>query len=542
MVALGLIGWAVYQTWQASKETDRAEHYLGQALMYRALAEWNSDKPLSALLPAVAASNYDKKIDPIAAINDPFLPRVHYYRQIRHPAEVSALAIHPKEYLLAVALRDGCVDLVNPQTGAIDKLPSTKKQGALPDSASVQLAFSAQGDRLFCADGGNELRTWSVADGKLRPLENHLLGKAITGFAVAQSGAVALSFADGSLEIRDGKTTLDALKDQLPSYSGRSASDNIDNSSPVRSLVFSPDEQLVAGIVDEKVRVWQIENSKLEPVDVVDDESLSVRAVGFSADGAKLFVATREGSVSLSPLELSRTKGSAQSRSKAQRPKPKGLGTWITAGSSQDEKPRKLVLTLSFTESAPRMRDDFDLRAPNGPTGGKLDIANGRVGVSVAVDPDAEWLYWLAGDGYLRAWSPTGRTQFVKTHERTAASIAISPSGSWLATGGTDTAGKGTTRIWRLETKVSTAEAAKGTLPPIRWISVNPSGKIIAIGRDDYGARIWQGETIQSFLGRSRTKNCISATTENEWRLPRTERYVSSTSLHDRPLRRSTWK
>ena len=94
-VASGLIGLAVYQTWQASKETERAEHYLGQAHMYRAQAEWNSDKPLSALLPAVAASNYDKKIDPIAAINDPFLPRVHYYRQIRHDAEVKALAMHP---------------------------------------------------------------------------------------------------------------------------------------------------------------------------------------------------------------------------------------------------------------------------------------------------------------------------------------------------------------------------------------------------------------------------------------------------------------
>ena len=63
------------------------------------------------------------------------------------------------------------------------------------------------------------------------------------------------------------------------------------------------------------------------------------------------------------------------------------------------------------------------------------------------------WFYWLAGDGYLRAWNTVqSRIQFVKAHEQTATAVASSPSASWLATGGTDTIGKGVTRIWRLET------------------------------------------------------------------------------------------
>ncbi len=343
VVALGLIGWAVYQTFEAN-------HSLGQALMYRALSEWNSDKPLSALPPAVAASTYDNKIDPSAAINDPFLPHVHYYRQIRHSAEVSALAVHPAGELLAAALRDGSVDLVNPQTGRIDRsLPPSKslmtddksanvhrpreplpKAGreTHPDPASIELAFSPQGDRLFCADG-SELRIWSVPSGKLL---SPLTGNTTTSIAVARSGMLALGFADGTLQIfRDGNVA----KDQPSKKDG-----------PLKSLTISPDERLVAGIIQGTLRVWQwIEDSKLERLQTrYEYDEPTARAVSFSPDGTKLIVGTDNGDLLLHTVSLKerplRAESARQSGSDSQGRKLKGL----QARSLSDGKPETKIL------------------------------------------------------------------------------------------------------------------------------------------------------------------------------------------------------
>ncbi len=122
-----------------------------------------------------------------------------------------------------------------------------------------------------------------------------------------------------------------------------------------------------------------------------------------------------------------------------------------------------------------------------------------------ATEPSGESFYWVTNDGSLTAWwpqalNPGNETEwqdetsrlFVKAHKGAATAVAVSPSGSWLATGGDDRA----TRIWRINTVESLARAAKATLPPIAALAVDP---VVAIGSDTFWTQILRDDAIQLF-------------------------------------------
>ena len=127
-----------------------------------------------------------------------------------------------------------------------------------------------------------------------------------------------------------------------------------------------------------------------------------------------------------------------------------------------------------------------------------------------ATDPSGANFYWVTSDGRLTVWWPetlnTGNEPewqhetsrlFVNAHKGAATAVAVSPSGSWLATGGDDQ----TTRIWRINTVESLARTAKATLPPIAAVAIDPRRKVVAIGSDRFGTRILRDDAIQLFPG-----------------------------------------
>ncbi|WP_405976505.1 WD40 repeat domain-containing protein [Streptomyces sp. NBC_00988] len=106
---------------------------------------------------------------------------------------------------------------------------------------------------------------------------------------------------------------------------------------------------------------------------------------------------------------------------------------------------------------------------------------------AVAISPDGTWLATGSIDGTVRIWDrATGRTTATLTgHTESVGAVAISPDGTWLATCG----GDGTVRIWDTATGATT-----GTLGHFGWlgaVAISPDGTWLAAASIDRTVRIW---------------------------------------------------
>ena len=291
---------ATFQESLAVANMREANDNFGSALAIKAQLEWRSQKLLSAWPYAVAslAKNQNLEFGPM-----PLRPAIHYYRQIRHAAKVSALAISPDGKLLAAALSNGSIDLVDPQTGTLVRIfaasPATKnadtKSSAASEDASAgkrqtaQLAFSPDGKLLYSVrrESGLEIRT--LPEGELKPRPACAAEKKITSFAIDRAGGLALGCDDGTLIFSGAglsnlpvmpltQSEIKAPSSQSLRPTGKSLGGNIkdvaqnrrsDMRSPAISfLAFAPDGKRLTGVSGSSLRVWEIEDAQVRELKV----------------------------------------------------------------------------------------------------------------------------------------------------------------------------------------------------------------------------------------------------------------------------------
>jgi WD40 repeat protein len=106
---------------------------------------------------------------------------------------------------------------------------------------------------------------------------------------------------------------------------------------------------------------------------------------------------------------------------------------------------------------------------------------------AVAISPDGTWLATGSSDRTARTWAADGTPRATLTgHDGPVNAVAISPDGTWLATGGDDR----TARTWAADgTPWATLT---GHTDSVFVVAISPDGTLLATASSDRTARIWK--------------------------------------------------
>ncbi len=141
------------------------------------------------------------------------------------------------------------------------------------------------------------------------------------------------------------------------------------------------------------------------------------------------------------------------------------------------------------------------------------DVANGKELVTlpcschqVAFSPDGKRIAFAGTDGTAKVWdAATGKEVLtLKAHDRQVLTVAFSPDGQHLATGGGQWVYKpGVLQVWDLTTGKEVL-SLKGHTEGVRTVAFSPDGKRIASGSMDTTVRVWDaasGLPILTLIG-----------------------------------------
>jgi WD40 repeat protein len=84
----------------------------------------------------------------------------------------------------------------------------------------------------------------------------------------------------------------------------------------------------------------------------------------------------------------------------------------------------------------------------------------------------------------------------LKAHSYSVRSVAFSPDGRHVVSGGDDE----TIRVWDAETGEEVVGPLKGHSDGVRFVAFSPDGRRIVSGSDDKTIRVWDAETGRRWL------------------------------------------
>ena len=257
----------------------------------------------------------------------------------------------------------------------------------------------------------------------------------------------------------------------------------------VNSVSFSPDGEMIASASDDKtVKLWQ-KDGKL--IGTLTGHSNRVKSINFSLDGETIASASTDKTVKLWKKDgtlIATLKGHKNSvRSVSFSPDGK------TIASASTDKTVKLwkkdgTLITTFT-------------------------GHGYAINSVSFSPDGETIASASTDKTVKLWKKNGTLITILTgHGNAVNSVSFSPDGETIASADDD----GIVKLWTKQG--NRILSLIGHINAVHSITFSPDGQIIASASMDKTVKLWKKDSIPAFTmnGHSKRVNSVNFSSNNE--------------------------
>lgn len=386
--------------------------------------------------------------------------------------DVSAIIFSPDGKMLASASEDNTVKLWTVENwNDIATLKGHRH-------AISSVAFSPNGDMLASASWDDTIKLWDVESGReIDTLTGHR--KDVKSVAFSPDGnTLASGSEDGTIFLWNlsdfdispvVQDNSDAAPQPLrPVPISRALPENaitqLDYSSPVYAVAFSPDGKLlVSGVSDNTVQLWDIvAQRELSPLTGHKDW---VKSVAFSPDGKLLASASADKTVKLWHVDSGHEIKTLTHRTWVQTVRFSADGQTLASG-SYDGKIRTWSVDTTARGFGIRINENFTVEGHRGAVS------------SIAFSPNADILASGSYDGTVKLWTVRDEPEIrhLNGHSHSVYAVAFSPDGKMLASGSSDNAVK----LWDVSTRQAVA-----TLEHIGYVealSFSPDGKMLATG------------------------------------------------------------
>ncbi|MEM0980434.1 MAG: TIR domain-containing protein [Cyanobacteria bacterium P01_H01_bin.58] len=401
-----------------------------------------------------------------------------------HTGTVWQVAFSPDEQKLASVSADGTIrlwDLAGNDLGVLDR-----EGGPLLD-----LDFAPDGQQLAAVDADGQLYLWDSAGELVTEWQAHAqLTRAVKFSPNGQFIATASEDATVKLWDREGEFVRTLTAD-LRGF---------------ESLIWTPDNHLIAGGDNGHIYIWDISGERLQ---TFTEHRAEVTALDISPDGKTLVSVGRDRQVKLYDLETNIVKNTFEAHAGAiynTQFTPDGQEI-ITVGDDKLIHIWQLDGTLSSTLvghtgliSALAISPTGDMIATSGGDRAvrlwdleqdNLHILQAHRGPvnTVAIAPASDAVASGGVDGTINLWNMEGmQLRSLTEHRDSVNGLAFSPDGTYLASASSDN----TVRVWQdWATASPTSVLLEGHDDTVNGLAFHPDGQRLATASNDNSLRLW---------------------------------------------------